>query len=621
MSLSLQTFAQNLTMPKIFNDHMVLQRNTDVRLWGNASPETSVLIKLGKQEFNTISNSDGYWEVFITPQKAGGPHTLTITAGNKIEFKDVYFGDVWLAGGQSNMEWQIGANIDNMEEELNDANYPEIRFIKIPHDISMMPLNDLRNETSWKVANKENARDFSAVAWFFAKHNHLEKDVPVGIIDDNWGGTPAEAWTPIMRLLTVKGYEQEAAEMLEPGKDWDQIIADNEEVNRIKYERVQDTEDFKIYGAHTMNFDDSEWKEISLPNEKVLRDFVWLRKTFELKEVDDAELSFGNPGKFTVAFVNGKHVYTKIWSDDPEVIKIDKKYLKKGKNVIAVRTVEDWSNDTYFGKTGEMWIKTNGKTIDLEGLWKFSNRVEPPLPATTRYEHKPGALFNSMIKPVAGYTIKGAIWYQGESNVDKNQYYNELFEAMIEEWRNYWKQDDFPFLFVQLANYQQKYDYPTDSGWARLQEAQTQTLSLANTGMAVIVDIGDANDIHPRNKQDVGYRLWQSARHVAFNEDIVYSGPMYRSHVIEGNTIRVSFDHTGSGLIIKNSDKVDGFAIAGKDGVFYWAKATIDGNQIVLRSDNVPEPVYIRYAWADNPDVSLYNKEGLPAVPFRTDDF
>ena len=600
---------------------MVLQRNTDVRLWGNASPETSVLIKLGKQEFNTISNSDGYWEVFITPQKAGGPHTLTITAGNKIEFKDVYFGDVWLAGGQSNMEWQIGANIDNMEEELNDANYPEIRFIKIPHDISMMPLNDLRNETSWKVANKENARDFSAVAWFFAKHNHLEKDVPVGIIDDNWGGTPAEAWTPIMRLLTVKGYEQEAAEMLEPGKDWDQIIADNEEVNRIKYERVQDTEDFKIYGAHTMNFDDSEWKEISLPNEKVLRDFVWLRKTFELKEVDDAELSFGNPGKFTVAFVNGKHVYTKIWSDDPEVIKIDKKYLKKGKNVIAVRTVEDWSNDTYFGKTGEMWIKTNGKTIDLEGLWKFSNRVEPPLPATTRYEHKPGALFNSMIKPVAGYTIKGAIWYQGESNVDKNQYYNELFEAMIEEWRNYWKQDDFPFLFVQLANYQQKYDYPTDSGWARLQEAQTQTLSLANTGMAVIVDIGDANDIHPRNKQDVGYRLWQSARHVAFNEDIVYSGPMYRSHVIEGNTIRVSFDHTGSGLIIKNSDKVDGFAIAGKDGVFYWAKATIDGNQIVLRSDNVPEPVYIRYTWADNPDVSLYNKEGLPAVPFRTDDF
>ena len=392
-------------------------------------------------------------------------------------------------------------------------------------------------------------------------------------------------------------------------------------MNRIKYERVQDTEDFKIYGAHTMNFDDSEWKEISLPNEKVLRDFVWLRKTFELKEVDDAELSFGNPGKFTVAFVNGKHVYTKIWSDDPEVIKIDKKYLKKGKNVIAVRTVEDWSNDTYFGKTGEMWIKTNGKTIDLEGLWKFSNRVEPPLPATTRYEHKPGALFNSMIKPVAGYTIKGAIWYQGESNVDKNQYYNELFEAMIEEWRNYWKQDDFPFLFVQLANYQQKYDYPTDSGWARLQEAQTQTLSLANTGMAVIVDIGDANDIHPRNKQDVGYRLWQSARHVAFNEDIVYSGPMYRSHVIEGNTIRVSFDHTGSGLIIKNSDKVDGFAIAGKDGVFYWAKATIDGNQIVLRSDNVPEPVYIRYAWADNPDVSLYNKEGLPAVPFRTDDF
>ncbi|MAL18086.1 MAG: sialate O-acetylesterase [Balneola sp.] len=615
--------AQEIKMPSIFNDHMVLQRNADIYIWGWADARSKITVELGNDNRTTTADFQGRWETFLPAREAGGPFTLTASSDqHELTFEDVYIGDVWLAGGQSNMEWQIGDQIDNMEAELNDADYPEIRFIKIAHDISMTPLNDLKTETEWKTANKENARNFSAVAWFFAKRNHLEKGVPVGIIDDNWGGTPAESWTPAARLLHVEGYKDEAAEMLQEGIDWESRIEQNSQKNTEKYARVGDQTDFLKYGAHKKDYDQSDWEEIELPNQEVLRDFVWLRKSFSLDNISEAKLSFGNPGKFTVAFINGEKVYTKIWSDDPKVIDIDKSVLRKGENIIAIRTVEDWSNSTFIGQENEFWIEAGNQKISLEGTWKFSNTIEPPMPEVVRYENEPSTLYNAMIHPIAGYTIKGAIWYQGESNVGANQYYNELFEAMIEEWRSSWNQGDFPFLFVQLANFQQKYDEPTESGWARLQEAQTQTLSLANTGMAVAIDIGEADDIHPRNKQDVGKRLWAAADHIAFGSDIVYSGPMYAGHAIEGNKIRLAFDHTGSGLTLNPNGERLGFAVAGRDREFHWAsEVKIEGNQIVVWSREVDHPVAVRYAWADNPDVSVYNEEGFPGVPFRTDDW
>lgn len=620
LAFSVNTVAQDLTVPRIFNDHMVLQHDADVRIWGWAKPGAVVSIMIDGADVITSADDSGKWEAFLPKHEAGGPYSLTVSSKKKITFSDVYFGDVWVAGGQSNMEWPVGGNIDNMEAELNDANYPEIRFYKVAQRVSFSPMDDLA-EGEWKVANKENAKGFSAVAWFFAKHNHAEKNVPVGIIDDNWGGTPAESWVPAERLLTVPGYEDMAADMLDSDTDWDTVLKENQDNNAEKYRRVEDQTEYLSLGAHTTDYNDSGWREVELPNSSPLRDFVWLRKTFELSSVEDGQLSFGNPGKFTQAFINGEKVYNKIWSDDPEVINIDASVLKEGENVIAIRTVEDWSNTTYIGSEDNFWIQVGDQKTDLSGTWKFSNTVEPPMPEVIRYEHRPGTLYNGMINPVAGYTIKGAIWYQGESNVARNEYYNVLFESMIEEWRTAWNQGSFPFLFVQLANFQQKYDKPTDSGWARLQEAQTQTLSLANTGMATIIDIGDANDIHPRNKQDVGYRLWQSARHVAYNEDNVYSGPMYRGHIIDGNEVVISFDHIGSGFMLRGSDEIEGFAVAGSDSVFHWADARIVDNKIIVSSPEVDDPVAVRYAWADNPDVSLYNKELLPAVPFRTDDW
>jgi len=619
---SLSASAQELKVPAIFNDHMVLQRNTDIYVWGWADARTNITVELGDASQITTANFQGRWETFLPAQKAGGPFALSISADEEeLTFDDVYIGDVWLAGGQSNMEWVIGANIDDMQAELNDTDYPTIRFIKVATDISMIPLNDLKTDAEWKIANKENARNFSAVAWFFAKRNHLEKGVPVGIIDDNWGGTPAESWTPADRLLHVEGYKDMAENMLQSDINWTDRVEKNDSLNTLKYTRVQDQTDFMKYGAHKVGYDDSNWEEVELPNQQPLKDFVWLRKTFSLNNLSDARLSFGNPGKFTVAFINGEKIYTKNWSDDPRIIEIDKNILKEGENVIAIRTVEDWSNQTFIGQEDEFWIEAEDQKISLEGTWKFTNTLEPPMPEVVRYQNSPGTLYNAMIHPVAGYTIKGAIWYQGESNTGVSQYYNELFEAMIEEWRESWNQGDFPFLFVQLANFMQKENEPTDGGWARLREAQTQALSLSNTGMAVTIDIGEADDIHPRNKQDVGARLWAAADKIAFANDLVYSGPMYSGHSVEGNKIRLTFDHVGSGLMAKETDKVLGFAIAGQDKKFHWADARIEGNQLVVWSREVDHPVAVRYAWANNPDVSLYNEEGFPAVPFRTDSW
>ena len=606
--------AQNVKLPRLFQDGAILQRNEPVKFWGWADPDTEVTVSIDGFETQTLSDTDGEWELLYPAHKAGGPFEVKV---NDITLKDIYFGDVWVAGGQSNMEWSVGASINNMEEELKDTDYPQIRFFKVAKNLSVKPLSDLP-DGEWKSANPDNAKAFSAVAWFFAKSNHLEKKVPVGIIDDNWGGTPAESWVSMERLLSVKGYEDAASKFLDPSVDWEEKFEENRMAGAEKYRRVEDQKEFLKFGVHQLDFDDSSWETISIPNKEALSDFVWLRKSFELKSIKDAKLSFGNPGKFTVAFVNGQKVYTKIWSDDPKVIDIPKEVLRKGENVIAVRTVEDWSNRTFFGKEDEMWISVGKNKIDLSGDWKFSNTIEPPLPKVIRYENEPGTLYNAMINPIVGYTIKGAIWYQGESNVAKADLYQELFEMMIEDWRLKWGQGRFPFLFCQLANFQQRYDYPTESGWAALQEAQTQTLELANTGMACLIDVGEADDIHPRNKQDPGKRLWLAAKKVAYGDDVVHSGPMYKKHSVSGGKVTVEFDLFGSTLD-KKGDELVGFALAGKDKKFYWAQAKIEGDKVVLSSEKVAGPVHVRYAWADNPACNLYNTEGLPAVPFRTD--
>ena len=608
--------AQELKLPRLFSDKMVLQREAPVRFWGWGKPGGQIMVSIDDFTVKSKVDKNGNWECLFPAHEAGGPFQVIVYGDAQVTYEDVYFGDVWVASGQSNMEWKISGDIVGMEETIADSNYPEIRFFEVPKRISPAIQNDLEGG-EWKIANTENSPEFSAVAWFFAKKNHLEKNVPVGVVSSYWGGTPAEAWTSIGTLNGVEGYKESAAEVLDPANDWETIIADNEEKSKKKWEMIWDKEGSISTGANQLDFDDSDWQNIELPNADPMSDFVWVRKKVEIKSVKSAKLSLGRLTNLGTVYINGTEVLDRKW-EQLKTIEIPDGVLVSGENLIAIRAVNDWDNRVTIGKSGDFNLQIGKKTISLEGTWKYSNSVEPKMPDVQNFSWKPSFLFNGMIKPIAGYSIKGVIWYQGESNVGQHQYYRTLFGEMIRDWREYWKQGNFPFLFVQLANWQARQPEPSESGWAALQEAQTQTLELPNTGMATIIDIGEADDIHPRNKKDVGERLWLSARKVAFGEDLIYSGPMYAGHSIAGNKVTINYDHVGSGLEIRG-ESLTGFAMAGEDKKFYWAQGQIEGDKIVISSDQVDEPKYIRYAWADNPACNLYNKEGLPAIPFRTD--
>jgi sialate O-acetylesterase len=286
---------------------------------------------------------------------------------------------------------------------------------------------------------------------------------------------------------------------------------------------------------------------------------------------------------------------------------------------MAVRALNGWNNQVQIDPPLELRHENGSRLVGLEGEWRYSNAVEPPMPEYVRYSHTPSFLYNGMIAPIAGYTLKGAIWYQGESNAGEAYAYRTLFPAMILDWRVRWREGSWPFLFVQLANWRQRKPQPTASDWAELREAQLMALALPDTGMAVTIDIGEADDIHPRNKQDVGRRLALAARKIAYGEDLVHSGPIYRSMELRGSEVVLSFDHVGTGLAARDGETLTGFAVAGKDRQFAWAEARIEGDHVVVSSDLVAAPVAVRYGWADNPDANLFNREGLPASPFRTD--
>lgn len=610
--------AQSLRLPALFTDHMVLQHSEAVRIWGWAAPGERITVDIDGFSVTSRAGDDGQWTLLFPSHHAGGPYRLTVGGrdGN-ITVDDVWFGDVWVASGQSNMEWKLGWKIDNWQAEIKDSDYPQIRYFEVEHDLAVAPRADLPGG-KWLIAGPDTVAGFSAIAWFFAKHNHFDKKVPVGIIDSTWGGTPAEAWTPIERLLSVPGYEAAAREMLGEESGWEARFAENKRNETLKWELIESDQAYTGSDVHRSSHDDAGWPLVELPNHEPLHEIVWLRKTVTLPEnLSRPSVYFGDINQVAKIFVNGTLIAEEGWQDTTKVLDIPEGVLKPGDNLIALRVVNTWDNKVTVGRPGELWLKAGGKTINLEGNWRSSNKVEPALPDVRHYEWKPGVLFNAMINPIAGYSLKGFIWYQGESNVDRAEDYHRLFESMITSWRTRWFQGNPPFLYVQLASYLQRKTTPSESDWAELREAQAKTLSLPKTGMAVTIDIGDADDIHPRNKQDVGKRLWLAAKAVAYGDDVVYSGPMFKNMGTQGNKLVLTFDHLGGGLMTKGEEPL-GFEVAGADGVFYNADARISKNKILVQAKEVSSPVAVRYAWADNPPANLYNRSGLPAVPFRT---
>lgn len=605
--------------PKLISDGMVLQRDLPIKIWGKGLPKEKVRVSLAGAIGSTQVLEDSTWLVQLPPLPAGGPYVLEV---NLQTVKDVYVGDVWLAGGQSNMEWMLKAGVIGAEEEFANPDFPQIRFFKVAKDYSAEEKTDVSGG-EWKVANSESLTEFSAVAWFFAKRNHLEKNVPVGIIESNWGGTPAEGWTEAKVLAEIAGrsYSEESKEVIENAAKWKEILTENEKKREMRDLLVARPDSLAAGEVAAIGYNDGDWKSINLPADNPLEHIAWVRKKFNLSSAGEATLTLPHIVQMAYLYVNGVQVHYKDWSAEMSELAIPAEILKKGQNVLTIRAVNTWNNKPEIGSKGEMYLTQNGKKINLEGVWSYSNdKVEPQLPLVEYHNWRPGFMFNAMIAPLTNYGIKGAIWYQGESNAGRYAEYRELFETMITNWRTRWEIGDFPFLFVQLANFMERKELQPDSNWAHLRDAQTQTLELPNTGMATIIDIGEADDIHPRNKKDVGERLWLQAQKVAFGEELLAGGPIFKEAKLAGNELILTFSDTGEGLKLSAGDELKGFIVEDAEGQFEVAKGKILAPDKV--SLTIPEgfvPVGIRYAWADNPEVNLVNHLNLPAWPFKAD--
>jgi len=629
LSLFVQTKGYTqITLPKVFGDNMVLQRGIKIPIWGNSAPETHIIAELGKFRTTTTADREGKWQVRFPVFKAGGPYELKISESGKpnpeIRLKGILIGDVWLASGQSNMEWQV-QQAQDASKEIANADFPEIRFLFVEHDKKLTPQLDIL-AGKWRVCNPSNAPQFSAVAYYFARKIHKDHNVPVGIIQSTWGGTPVQSWTSREKLLTspITKTSAQANDTLTQGS----FIKDSLDLVRfwdIVYHPQNNTD--KIIPVP--EYDDRNWQVVEMP--KLINDFgsgpyegmVWLRKKITLPESfngKDLILNLGHPEMNYSLYFNGEEICKDIWNANPtHSYTIPARLVKSEGNSIAVRMAMLWGGGGLNPPVDEIYIADGSSKVSLAGRWLYQKNLEPALPKIHNYQNYHALLYNAMINPVIPYGIKGFLWYQGEANDSVAYNYRKLFPMLITDWRQRWGQGDLPFLYVQLANFKKTKAFPSESEWAELREAQTLTLAQPNTAMACIIDIGDANSIHPSNKQEVGRRLALNADKLVYKQNCIAWGPLYKSFRKEGNRIRISFSDIGGGLVSKNTKEITGFAIAGKDKQFYWAKATISGNDVLVYCDKVSEPEAVRYAWADNPDCSLINSAGLPAIPFRTD--
>jgi sialate O-acetylesterase len=618
----------NVRMPLLFSDGMVLQRNKEIPVWGWAEANEKVEVRFNKQTKTIQADKNGKWMIKLSAEKAGGPFELIITGKNKIVIKDVLVGEVWICSGQSNMEFQM-YKVMNAEKEMADADYPMIRHFGVSQDLSGSPKEDLK-QGKWQVANKENIRDFTAAGFFFAKKIYAELKIPIGIINTSWGGTNVETWTSHEAFQKSDEFKAMIAEV--PQVDMDAVF---EGYKKSVLENLKKVQGFDVSMENenqfaAFNFEDKNWPEIKVPslweNQQIgnIDGVVWMRKTITLsgdQAKSEAVLHLSKVDDEDITYVNGVEVGTnKIW-ETLRVYKIPAGVLKEGKNVIAVRIADYSGGGGIYGDPADLKIQFKDSNFPLDGLWKF-NVVQVKIAISPN--SYPSLLYNAMVNPLVPYAFQGVLWYQGEANVWRAKQYKKAFPLMITDWRTKWKQGDFPFYFVQLSTFNEfNGNSKVGSRWAELREAQTETLKLPNTGMAVTTDIGNAKDIHPTNKQDVGLRLAAIALNNVYGKKQIYSGPTFKSQQIKGNQIILTFDNIGSGLSTPdNSENVKGFEIAGADKVFHSAKAIIKGNTVIVSSDEVKNPVAVHYGWADDDtEINLFNKEKFPASPFRTDNW
>lgn len=614
----------------LFGDHMVMQRGKPNRIWGWTKAGEEVRVKVGEQSAQAKAGPDGRWEVAIQPPPVGGPYTMTIDGPQKAEFRDVLVGDVWLCGGQSNMEMGM-TQVQNAPSEIKAGDQPQIRLFlvrnRVSYVLSAVP------EGAWRVCSPEALAaggwgGFSAVGYYFGRALQRELNVPIGLVQACVGGTPAESWTSPAALRALGDFNKELDEVerlsTKPGPQYGNFIShwyDEFDVGQKG-------------GWFAPGLDESEWKTVEVPGgfrELGVPDtpaVVYFRRAVELPDplpVGDAKIELGVVERMDTTEINGRLVGASSWVENPRSYVIPPDVLKPGNNLVVVRVLKTIPGGGFESPPEKLRIVLgDGREIPLAGEWKARVAVDarPPHPVPDHFENwpiMPAVLYNGMIAPVAPLAITGAIWYQGEANAERPAQYRRLLPAMIADWRKAFGQGDFPFYIVSLAAFMKHNDDPAGGGWADVREVQAQVAeTVPNSGLAVVIDKGDAVDIHPKDKRTVGERLALRALAGHYGSRIPFSGPVLKAVEKMPGALRLRFDHVEGGLVA-TGDRLEEFAISGVDGKWTWADARIDGDTVIVSSAKVPEPENVRYAWQSNPKATLFNRAGLPAVPFRTD--
>ena len=661
-ALSSVSLLAKVELTPLFSDNMVFQQSCKAPVWGKAAPGAVVTVtpSWNGKPYRATAGSDGNWSVKIDTPKGGfKKYSVTISDGDPLVLQNVLVGEVWLASGQSNMQMPVEswrAVRTNQEDIAGAARYADVRLLQVSRATGMREHDYFSADfDKWKESSPETVRNFSAAAWYFGRKLMEELQVPVGIIHSSWGGTIIEAW---MSEGALRAFPEMSASLAQV-----RSLSDNESEREKTFEeeiaafiREANRKDLGKSGGLAVwarpEFDDSSWKTLKLPNtvQQLWPDtngIYWLRKTVDIPAAwagKDLTLSLGPVDDFDETYWNGEKVGSDVLWNKAREYTVPARLVSPGRTVITIRCTDDHGNGGLYGAADLLFIQgPDGQKIRLDSEWKVTLSVSfKGVPkSTAREPNIPTVLYNAMIRPLAPFAIKGAIWYQGESNAQKAYRYRDLMPSMILDWRALWGYD-FPFYITQLAGYKKVAGVPGDDDWAELREAQEMaTEMLDRCGMACIIDLGEAEDIHPVRKREVGERLARLALANDYGRRLVTTGPRYESFRIAGRSIVVRFTDVAGGLrVIPSGDfagdrygsrggKVEkaesgvlsGFQIAGPDRVWHWADARIEGDTVVVSSADVPHPVAVRYAWSANPVCNLFNAEGLPAWPFRTDDW
>lgn len=620
----------DIRLPRLLADNLVLQRDTTNPLWGWADDGETVTIVLdGKTVARTVAKQ-GRWQTDLPPQPAGGPHDLTFAGNNTVKVSGLLFGDVWVASGQSNMQLPMERVSEMFSAEIANANYPRIRQFTVPREMAFDKPRDDFSNGEWQPTTPETVLQHSAVAHFFARDLYEQYQVPIGILSANFGGSPAECWMSEDALKQYPDEYKQAVSYQKPGY-LDGLKAEDKKAGDQWYGNLDATDKGLLakpkWSSPEAATDD--WKTMTLPGAwkdrglAPMSGVVWFRKTLDLPESAAGKpgyLRLGTIVDADIAYINGEQVGRTYYQYPPRRYQVKENLLKAGANTLVLR-IQVNNNGGEFVVEKPYYLEVDGKRYDLTGDWQYQvgTVVDPLEPPKFVPYAQPLGCYNAMLAPLLQQKIKGVIWYQGESNSGRPAQYATMFPHLIRHWRQAFNQGDFPFLFVQLPNFMAAEAEPSESNWAETRFAQTKALAEPNTAMAVAIDVGEWNDLHPLNKKAVADRLALAARALAYGEDIVYASPMPSDISVKKNKVTVTFKNVGSGLKAKDG-KLAGFALADASGEFHWAKAKIKGNRVIVWHPDIKKPVKIRYAWAHNPDTAnLYNKEGLPASPFEWD--